>query len=56
MSDDALSSTIFDHPDVYRSYMTVGAKEVIGNLTLGAALTIAQLFAWAIARRRGLRG
>ncbi len=51
----ALDPEIFESPDLYRGHMTQGAREVIGNITLSAAMTMSQMFAWAIARRRALR-
>ncbi len=43
---------IFSDHDYYRGVLTEGPREAIGNVITGGSLTIAQLFAWAIARRR----
>lgn len=50
--ESVLLPEVFDKPDLYRGYVTAGAREVIGNLTLAAAFAMAQVFAWAVARRR----
>ncbi|HUH02404.1 MAG TPA: serine/threonine-protein kinase [Kofleriaceae bacterium] len=48
----ALEPSVFADTEHYRWVMTQGTREAIGNILTAGSLAIAQLFAWAIARRR----
>jgi tRNA A-37 threonylcarbamoyl transferase component Bud32 len=48
----AVEPDAFANTEHYRWVMTQGPREAIGNMLTAGSLTIAQLFAWAIARRR----
>lgn len=48
----ALDPDAFANTEHYRWVMTQGPREAMGNMLTAGSLTIAQLFAWAIARRR----
>jgi hypothetical protein len=48
----AMSPTAFDNIDAFRGLVVEGSREAIGNVTTACSLTVSQLFAWAIARRR----
>lgn len=48
------STEVFDDLERYRTVLTFGVREAMGNMVIGSGLAAAQLLAWAVARRRTL--
>jgi hypothetical protein len=54
--DMMMQPELFEDHEAYREIATLGTRESLSNLASSASLTMVQVLAWAIARRRKLLG